>query len=50
LKPFVYALGFDAGETPASVLPDVPSSYPTAEPGWRSVMPPLMAPPLSRSK
>jgi penicillin-binding protein 1C len=33
LKPFVYALGFDAGETPASVLPDIPSSYPTAEPG-----------------
>ena len=33
LKPFVYALGFEAGETPASVLPDVPSSYPTAEPG-----------------
>jgi penicillin-binding protein 1C len=33
LKPFVYAQGFEAGETPASVLPDVPSSYPTAEPG-----------------
>jgi penicillin-binding protein 1C len=33
LKPFVYALGFEAGETPASVLPDIPSSYPTAEPG-----------------
>ena len=33
LKPFVYALGFEAGETPATVLPDVPSSYPTAEPG-----------------
>ena len=33
LKPFVYALGFESGETPASVLPDIPSSYPTAEPG-----------------
>jgi penicillin-binding protein 1C len=33
LKPFVYALGFETGQTPASVLPDVPSSYPTAEPG-----------------
>src|SRR6185503_11888472 len=33
LKPFVYALGFDSGETPASVLADIPSSYPTAEPG-----------------
>ena len=33
LKPFVYALGFEAGETPATVLADVPSSYPTAEPG-----------------
>jgi penicillin-binding protein 1C len=33
LKPFVYALGFEAGGTPATVLPDVPSSYPTGEPG-----------------
>jgi penicillin-binding protein 1C len=33
LKPFVYSLGFETGETPASVLPDIPSSYPTAEPG-----------------
>jgi penicillin-binding protein 1C len=33
LKPFVYALGFEAGETPATVLPDVPSSYPTGQPG-----------------
>ena len=33
LKPFVYALGFETGETPASVLPDIPSTYPTAEPG-----------------
>jgi penicillin-binding protein 1C len=33
LKPLVYALGFETGETPATVLADVPSSYPTAEPG-----------------
>jgi penicillin-binding protein 1C len=33
LKPFVYALGFETGDTPATVLPDVPSTYPTAEPG-----------------
>ena len=33
LKPFTYALGFEHGFTPASVLADVPSSFPTAEPG-----------------
>ncbi len=33
LKPFVYALGFETGDTPATILPDVASSYPTAEPG-----------------
>ncbi len=33
LKPFTYALAFEQGFTPASVLPDVPSSFPTAEPG-----------------
>ena len=33
LKPFVYALGFETGETPASLLADIPSTYPTAEPG-----------------
>jgi penicillin-binding protein 1C len=33
LKPFTYALAFEAGETPATVLADVPSSFPTAEPG-----------------
>ena len=33
LKPFVYALGFETGDTPATVLPDVPSNFPTAEPG-----------------
>jgi penicillin-binding protein 1C len=33
LKPFTYALAFDAGYGPSSVLPDVPSHFPTAEPG-----------------
>jgi len=33
LKPFTYALGFEQGYTPASVLPDVPSHFPTAEAG-----------------
>jgi len=33
LKPFTYALAFEQGFTPASVLADVPSSFPTAEPG-----------------
>lgn len=33
LKPFTYALGFEQGFSPASVLPDVPSHFPTAEPG-----------------
>jgi penicillin-binding protein 1C len=33
LKPFTYALGFEAGITPATVLPDVPATYPTAKPG-----------------
>lgn len=33
LKPFTYALAFDQGFGPASVLADVPSSFPTAEPG-----------------
>jgi penicillin-binding protein 1C len=33
LKPFTYALAFEEGFSPASVLPDVPSSFPTAEPG-----------------
>ena len=33
LKPFTYALAFDHGYTPASVLPDVSASFPTAEPG-----------------
>ncbi len=33
LKPFTYALAFDNGYSPASVLPDVPSHFPTAEAG-----------------
>jgi penicillin-binding protein 1C len=33
LKPFTYALAFERGYGPASVLPDVPASFPTAEPG-----------------
>jgi len=33
LKPFTYALAFEQGFTPASVLADVPSHFPTAESG-----------------
>ena len=33
LKPFTYALAFEEGFSPSSVLADVPSSFPTAEPG-----------------
>jgi penicillin-binding protein 1C len=33
LKPFTYALAFEEGMTPASVLPDIPSHFPTAEAG-----------------
>ena len=33
LKPFTYALAFEQGFTPASVLPDVPMHFPTAEEG-----------------
>ena len=33
LKTFTYALAFESGETPATVLPDVPSTFPTAEEG-----------------
>ena len=33
LKPFTYALAFEGGVTPATVLPDVPMHFPTAEPG-----------------
>jgi penicillin-binding protein 1C len=33
LKPLTYALAFEHGFGPSSVLADVPSSFPTAEPG-----------------
>ncbi len=33
LKPFTYALAFELGRSPASVLADIPSTFPTAEPG-----------------
>ncbi len=33
LKPFTYALAFDAGYDPGTVLPDIPTAFPTAEPG-----------------
>ncbi|HVT05706.1 MAG TPA: penicillin-binding protein 1C [Thermoanaerobaculia bacterium] len=33
LKPFTYALAFERGFTPASVLPDIPSHFATAEQG-----------------
>jgi penicillin-binding protein 1C len=33
LKPFTYALAFEQGHGPATVLPDVPSHFPTAEDG-----------------
>ncbi len=33
LKPFTYALAFDQGFGPTSVLADVPASFPTAEDG-----------------
>jgi penicillin-binding protein 1C len=33
LKPFTYALAFEEGRSPATVLPDIPSTFPTAEPG-----------------
>jgi penicillin-binding protein 1C len=33
LKPFTYALAFENGDTPATVLPDIAASYPTAQEG-----------------
>jgi len=33
LKPFTYAVAFESGVTPATVLPDVPMSFPTADAG-----------------
>lgn len=33
LKPFTYALAFEEGYTPASVLADIPADFPTSDPG-----------------
>ena len=33
LKPFTYALAFERGFTPATVLPDLPSHFPTGQEG-----------------
>jgi penicillin-binding protein 1C len=33
LKPFTYALAFESGYSPATVLPDIPSHFPTSEEG-----------------
>jgi penicillin-binding protein 1C len=33
LKPFTYAAAFERGKHPGQVLPDIPSQFPTAEPG-----------------
>lgn len=33
LKPFTYAAAFESGWHPGQVLPDIPSQFPTAEPG-----------------
>ncbi len=33
LKPFTYALAFERGFTPSSILPDIPAHFATAEPG-----------------
>lgn len=33
LKPFTYAIAFEQGHSAASVLPDIPAHFPTAEPG-----------------
>ena len=33
LKPFTYALAFERGDSPSTVLPDVPSHFATAEKG-----------------
>ncbi len=34
VKPLTYALAFETGLTPASILPDVPSRFPTAAGDW----------------
>jgi len=33
LKPFTYAVAFEQGSSPATILPDIPSNFPTAEEG-----------------
>jgi penicillin-binding protein 1C len=33
MKPFTYAVAFERGDSPASVIADVPQSFPTAEEG-----------------
>jgi penicillin-binding protein 1C len=33
LKPFTYATSFEQGSSPATILPDIPSHFPTAEEG-----------------
>jgi penicillin-binding protein 1C len=33
LKPLTYALAFERGDSPATVLPDIPSYFPTAQEG-----------------
>ena len=33
LKPFTYAAAFEDGDSPATVLPDVPSFFPTSQEG-----------------
>lgn len=33
LKPFTYALAFESGQSPATIVADVPSHFPTAEEG-----------------
>lgn len=33
LKPFTYALAFESGQSPASIVADLPSQFPTAEEG-----------------
>ena len=37
LKPFTYALAFERGATPASIVADVPCEFPTATGGFRPV-------------
>ena len=46
LKPFLYALAFDRGYTPASILPDIAARLPD---GHRPVSPPQLRPPIPRA-